>query len=99
MNQLAYVFERFPSLTQTVCVREILELERQGLRPLLFSIHDVRVEAVQHFPPDLLERVHFLPPHHELVAAVQQLKDARRLPQSVVLTLREWGDAPDKARV
>ena len=99
MNQLAYVFERFPSFTQTFCVREILELERQGLHPLLFSIHDVRDEAVQHFPPDLLERVHFLPPHHELVAAVQQLKDARHLPQSVVLTLREWGDAPDKARV
>ncbi len=99
MNHLAYVFERFPSFTQTFCVREILELERQGLRPLLFSIHDVRDEAVQHFPTDLLERVHFLPPQDELVATIQQLKDARQLPQSVVLTLREWGDAPDKARV
>ena len=99
MNHLAYVFERFPSFTQTFCVREILELERQGLRPLLFSIHDVRDEAVQHFPPDLLERVHFLPTPAELVETIQQLKDARQLPQSVVLTLREWGDAPDKARV
>ena len=99
MNHLAYVFERFPSFTQTFCVREILELERQGLHPLLFSIHDVRDEAVQHFPPDLLERVHFLPSQNELVTTIQQLKEARQLPQSVVLTLREWGDAPDKARV
>ena len=99
MNHLAYVFERFPSFTQTFCVREILALERQGVRPLIFSIHDVRAEAVQHFPPDLLERVHFLPPEEELVEIIKRLKDERQLPQSIVLTLREWGDAPDKARV
>jgi colanic acid/amylovoran biosynthesis glycosyltransferase len=43
---IAYVFERFPSFTQTFCVREILELERQGLRPLLFSIRDTRDEGI-----------------------------------------------------
>ncbi|MFT4546334.1 MAG: colanic acid/amylovoran biosynthesis glycosyltransferase [Verrucomicrobiales bacterium] len=97
---LAYVFERFPTFTQTFCVREILELERQGLRPMLFSIRDTRDEPLEdHFPPDLISRVHFLPPEKELVAEVTRMKDADLLPQEVVLTLRHWGKAPDKMRV
>jgi len=101
---LAYVFERFPSFTQTFCVREILELERQGLRPLIFSIRDTREEdeSQKHFPSDLYERVHFLPQDDELVEEVKRLKEEGRLPQSVVLTLRHWsdhGDRADKRRV
>lgn len=104
MNHLAYVFERFPSFTQTFCVREILELERQGLRPLVFSIRDTRLEeeSQKHFPPDLYERVHFLPQGDELVEEVKRLKAEGKLPQSVVLTLRHWndhGDRADKRRV
>lgn len=104
MNHLAYVFERFPSFTQTFCAREILELERQGLRPLIFSIRDTRLEekSQKHFPPGLYERVHFLPQGDELVAAVKKLKADGKLPQAVVLTLRHWsdnGDRSDKRRV
>src|SRR4051794_1050134 len=64
---LAYVFERFPTFTQTFCVREILELERIGVRPIIFSIHDTRGEDLRHYPPELLERVHFLPPEDLLI--------------------------------
>jgi colanic acid/amylovoran biosynthesis glycosyltransferase len=96
---LAYVFERFPSFTQTFCVREILELERQGLRPLLFSIRDTRDEAIKHFPPELLARVRFLPPRDELIAQVRRWKDDHSLPRAAALTLRHWTDQPDKARV
>ena len=98
--QLAYVFERFPTFTQTFCVREILELDRQGLRPLLFSIHDTRDEPLEdHFPPELIDRVHFLPPEKELVEVVTAMKDADQLPQEIVLTLRHWHGAPDKMRI
>jgi glycosyltransferase involved in cell wall biosynthesis len=96
---LAYVFERFPSFTQTFCVREILELERQGLRPLIFSVRDTRDESPRHFPDELFGRVHFLPPEKELVEIMKAEKDANRLPQEIVLSLRHWGDRPDKARV
>lgn len=96
---LAYVFERFPSFTQTFCAREVLELERQGLRPLLFSIRDTRTETPRHFPPDLYERVHFLPPEKDLVDWVNSEKKANRLPQEIVLSLRHWGERPDKRRV
>ncbi len=99
MHHLAYVFERFPSFTQTFCAREVLELERQGLRPMLFSVRDTRDEVPRHFPDELFERVHFLPPEKDLIDFVKQEKDANRLPQEVVLTLRHWGDRPDKVRV
>lgn len=97
---LAYVFERFPTFTQTFCVREVLELERQGLRPLIFSIRDTREESMRHFPEELVKRVHYLPQDKELVKAVESMKGSGELPQSVVLTLRHWGeDRPDKRRV
>lgn len=96
---IAYIFERFPSFTQTFCVREILELERQGVRPLIFSIRDTRDEGIQHFPPELLERVHFLPNKEELTATVREWKDAHQLPRAAGLCLRHWGDQPDKARI
>jgi colanic acid/amylovoran biosynthesis glycosyltransferase len=96
---LAYVFERFPTFTQTFCVREVVELERQGLRPLIFSIRDTRDEQPQHFEPALLERVIFLPPEKELVEIVNQLKDQNLLPQQIVLSLRHWGERSDKMRV
>jgi colanic acid/amylovoran biosynthesis glycosyltransferase len=99
MNHFAYVFERFPSFTQTFCAREVLELQRQGAKLLLFSIHDVADEEVQHFPAELRDQVHVLPQEKELVKIVNQLKDERKLPQSIVLTLRDWGDIPDKTRL
>ncbi len=96
----AYVFERFPTFTQTFCVREVLELERQGMRLLLFSIRDTRGEPLEdHFPGSLIERVHFLPPREELKEMIEGLKKDNALPQEVVLTLRHWGDAADKARI
>ena len=96
---IAYIFERFPSFTQTFCVREIQELQRQGVRPLIFSIRDTHDEGIQHFPPELFEQVHFLPPKDELTAKVREWKDAHQLPRAAGLCLRHWGDLPDKSRI
>lgn len=96
---IAYVFERFPSFTQTFCVREILELERQGVRPLIFSIRDTRDEGIQHFPAELLDRVRFLPAREELTAQVRAWKDDHTLPRAAALALRHWTGQPDKSRV
>jgi glycosyltransferase involved in cell wall biosynthesis len=97
--RLAYIFERFPSFTQTFCVREIEQLERMGVRPLIFSIRDTREEGIKHFPPELFERVHFLPEREELTRLVKSWKDDRELSRAAALVLRHWGDRPDKARV
>jgi hypothetical protein len=95
----AYVFERFPSFTQTFCVREVEELRRQGVKPLVFSIHDTAGEDIRHFPRELIDRVITLPQGEALVEEVKALKAANLLPQKTVLTLRHWGDKPDKRRV
>lgn len=99
MQSIAYVFERFPSFTQTFCVREIEQLERLGVEPVLFSIRDTQDEEIRHFPPALFERVHFLPPRGELKEKVRAWKDAHELPRSAALVLRHWGERSDKARV
>ena len=96
---VAYIFERFPSFTQTFCVREIEQLERMGVRPLIFSIRDTRDEGIKHFPQELIESVHFLPPREQLISLVKSWKDDRGLSRAAALTLRHWGDRPDKARV
>jgi glycosyltransferase involved in cell wall biosynthesis len=97
--QPTYIFERFPSFTQTFCVREIEQLDRMGLRPMIFSIRDSRDEAIKHFPEEMIERVHFLPPREQLVSLVKSWKDGHELPRAAALVLRHWGERPDKARV
>ena len=95
----AYVFERFPSFTQTFCAREVQELQRLGVCPQIYSIHDTAAEDIRHFPEELRSRVVVLPQGDALVEAVKSLKSAEKLPPKVVLTLRHWGDKPDKRRV
>ena len=99
MRPLAYVFERFPSFTQTFCVREVEQLRRLGVQPVIFSIRDTRHEENQHFPQALNELEHFLPERDALKAQVRQWKDQHQLPRGAALTLRAWDDRPDKARV
>jgi len=96
---LAYLFERFPSFTQTFCAREVLELQRQGVRLLLFSIRSTGEESVRHFPQELISQVITLPPVADLVREVEAMKERRELPQSIVLTLRGWAGRPDKGRI
>ncbi len=95
----AYVFERFPSFTQTFCAREVLELQRQGTRLLLFSIRSTGEETLRHFPQELIDQVITLPPADVLTREVEAMKERRELPQSIVLTLREWSGRPDKSRI
>lgn len=95
----AYVFERFPSFTQTFCAREVLELQRQGLRLLLFSIRNTEEESVRHFPAELIRQVITLPSIEDLTREVEAMKERRELPQAIVLTLREWARRPDKSRI
>lgn len=95
----AYIFERFPSFTQTFCAREVMELQRRGVRLALFSIRDVRDEEVNHFPQELRDQVVTLPPADQLKAEVDALKKEGKLPQAFVLTLRHWGERADKMRI
>ncbi len=95
----AYIFQRFPSFTQTFCAREVVEMRRQGVRLEVFSLSDTRDEAIQHFPQELIDSVDFLPPKSELSDLVKRWKSEGRLSKEAVLTLRHWGGRSDKRRV
>jgi len=94
---LAYVFERFPSFTQTFCAREILELERQGIRPLLFSIRDTRRELPRNFPEELYQRVVYLPTGKVLAEQVKSLVAEKKISGKIARTLNGWANRPDSS--
>lgn len=76
-----------------------MQLERMGVRPLIFSIRDTREEEIRHFPKELFAQVHFLPDREQLVEQVRRWKDEHALPRAAALVLRHWGERPDKMRV
>ncbi len=97
--RLAYVFERFPTFTQTFCVREVGELDAQGVRASLFSIRIPSDEPPQDFPVALGERTVYLPPEDELTALARRLQGERKLPRPLRRTLEAWTSKRDKHRV
>lgn len=97
--QWAYLFERFPSFTQTFCYREVGEVERRGLAPWIFSIRRPRDEPGQDFPAGLAGRVRYLPAEQELADEFRWLKRCDRLPEGLLMAEKRGKGARDKARV
>ncbi len=58
---LAYLFERFPSFTQTFCVREVTALRELGLRFPVFSLLPTDDESIQNYSGDLRLQTTALP--------------------------------------
>lgn len=58
---LGYIFERFPSFTQTFCYREVNALLAQGLRFPVISIRRPENEPPQNVPPDVWPVTRYLP--------------------------------------
>jgi glycosyltransferase involved in cell wall biosynthesis len=96
---LACLFERFPSFTQTFVAREVAALQSLGLQPALYSIRSVSDEAIRHFPAELVSATTVLPPAEQVTAEVTELKKQNLLPPHAVVTLRQWEGRPDKNRV
>ena len=85
--QWAYLFERFPSFTQTFCYREVAEIMRQGLAPWIFSIRRPRDEPGQDFPAELAGRVRYLP---EDERPFHRIPLADPLPARCIRACRRW---------
>ena len=93
--QWAYLFERFPSFTQTFCYREVAEIMRQGLAPWIFSIRRPRDEPGQDFPAGLAGRVRYLPEEGDLFTEFRWLIRCHALHphlQEVALGLKNTRD-------
>jgi colanic acid/amylovoran biosynthesis glycosyltransferase len=99
MTPLAYLFERFPSFSQTFCYREIAELQRQGLRLPIFSIRRPKDEPPQDWNEHIVERVHYLPEEAELLGEVQRASRKGKLTREIVAALDEWGRRADFLRL
>jgi hypothetical protein len=80
MTGLAYLFERFPSFTQTFCYREIAELGRQGLAPAIFSIRHPTGEPAQDWDAAIVGQVQYLPGDEQLVREVDRALRKGKLP-------------------
>lgn len=65
--RVAYLLKRFPRLSETFILHEILELERQGLPMTLFSILDPGEEIVNADVARVLAPVRYLPSGREAV--------------------------------
>lgn len=98
MGGFAYLFERFPSLTQTFCYREVIEMAAQGMAPKIYSIRQPE-EEVADVPAAVLAQIQYLPPDDELTAMVKRLRHERKIPRAMNHTLRDWSSKIDKHRV
>ncbi len=94
----AYLFERFPSFTQTFCYREVLEMRRQGVAAPIYSIR-VPKDLPADCPEELARAVRYLPEPDALALEMKTLRLLGRYPWKVIRTLRGWGKRPDKGRV
>lgn len=97
--QWAYLFERFPSFTQTFCYREVAEVVRQRLAPWIFSVRRPEGEPPQDFPGGLAGHVRYLPEEDELGEEFRWLKRCDRLPEPLRAEEARLKGARDKARV
>lgn len=99
MRGLAYLFERFPSFTQTFCFREIAELRRQGVQPPIFSVRCPTAEPPQEWDPSVVAGVEYLPEEEQLVREVDRAMHRKELPAEVVREIAAWGRQTDFLRL
>ncbi len=93
----AYLFERFPSFTQTFCFREVEEMVRQGMDPAIYSIREADEGSA--FDQSLLGRVQYLPRDEDLNKAVREMRAAHQIHSDVWDVFSSWGDRGDKTRL
>ena len=93
----AYLFERFPSFSQTFCVREVEAMRGKGLEFPVFSIRMPAGEPAQDFFSDI-GPVYFLPEKFDTILASDT--NFRRSARRALESLRAlWGSEEQKRRI
>jgi colanic acid/amylovoran biosynthesis glycosyltransferase len=98
MASFAYLFERFPSLTQTFCYREVGEMFAQGATPPIFSIRQP-ADPPRECLAQITEAVTYLPDADTLAAEMKTIRMVGRYPWKVLQTIHRWGKRPGKGRL
>ena len=99
MSGLAYLFQRFPSFTQTFCYREIVELRRQGASPAILSVRRPVDEPAQDWDAAIVGQVEYLPGDEEVVREVDRAARKGKLPDSAAREIAAWGRKTDFLRL
>jgi len=99
MVGLAYLFERFPSFTQTFCYREIAELRRQSVSPAIYSVRRPTDEPAQNWDSAIIREVEYLPGEERLIRQVDQARRKKELPAAAVAEIESWGRKTDFLRL
>lgn len=93
----AYLFERFPSFSQTFCVREVEAMHGRGIEFPVFSIHKPAGEPVQDCFVDI-GPIYFLPEKFDTILATDT--SFRRSARRALESLRAlWGCEDQKRRI
>ena len=93
----AYLFERFPSFSQTFCVREVEAMHRGGLEFPVFSIRKPAGEPMQDYFSDI-GPIHYLPEKFDTILASDT--NFRRSARRALESLRAlWGSEEQKRRI
>lgn len=97
IHPFAYLFERFPSFVQTFCYREVREMVKQGMHPLVVSLRQPED------PPEVAEPlkipVTYLPPEKKLRSEIDLHLVARNLPSRVRKILKQRRSEGDSQRM
>ena len=92
--KFAYLFERFPTFSQTFCVREVVEMRREGGPVPVFSIRTPSGEPEQDFPEEATRDLTYLP--RDIEAALKT--EPAPLPQKIRRRWELWRRAGESDR-
>lgn len=96
---LAYLFERFPSFSQTFCFREVDEMRNQGIKFPIFSIRTPKGESQQTYPAQLAESTQYLPKDTEILVKKNRWDFGKHALIAQKRLIKEWGDDRDRRRI
>jgi len=82
--RLAYLFSRYPIVSQTFCDTEILALERLGVELELYSIYPPPTSFRHGHAARIKAPIHYAPPQQILKLGEQQAKAAGRWPEPYI---------------
>ena len=82
--RLAYLYSRYPVLSQTFCDTEMLELERRGVELVIASMYPPKTPVRHEYLGRLRAPVHYAPEKPALERLVKEAKRAGRWPESLI---------------
>jgi glycosyltransferase involved in cell wall biosynthesis len=82
--RIAYLYSRYPVLSQTFCDTEMLELERRGIDLLIASMYPPKTPIRHEYLANLRARAHYAPEKPAMEALVNKAKRKGRWPEALI---------------